>query len=523
MNRELSQEPAGRSYGLGDLATIFFRHKKKALAFSLSVITLATLVILFAPRKYRSEARLYLQVGRESVRLDPTATTGKTINLQQPGRDSEVATAMEMLNSRAIREQVVDRLTPEVVLGQSGTGQAEPNQVADTLLKPLRVAVGAIKNIDPISKREEAVIQIERNFEVDAEHESTIIALTYDAETPQLAQQVLSAIVDVYRDEHVRLHQTSGSRPFFEQQRDSLEQQLVEAQKSLREAKNEMGVGSIDSRRSTLEQRLASLELSRNGTVQSIAAAEARIAALKEHADAMPERLHTSTKSAPNTGADSLRSQLYALQVQLMNLEAKYSGDHPLVQSTRQQVEEAREMLGEEADSREETFTSINANQRALLLELAQVESAKAGHEAQLAELERQHATVLADTRKLNDDELRIQELDRAATIAQNNFYTYAQDLEHARVDEELSRLHISNVVDAQRATLAEKPVSPSKMLVGVLAMLLATAGTASLVLACEKFDSRIHNEDQVEHVLRLPVLAAVPEGRMYATAGGGK
>jgi capsular polysaccharide biosynthesis protein len=95
--------------------------------------------------------------------------------------------------------------------------------------------------------------------------------------------------------------------------------------------------------------------------------------------------------------------------------------------------------------------------------------------------------------------------------------------LEHARVDEELSRLHISNVVDAQHATLAEKPVSPSKMLVGVLAMLLATAGTASLVLACEKFDSRVHNEDQVENVLRLPVLAAVPEGRMYATAGGGK
>jgi capsular polysaccharide biosynthesis protein len=65
--------------------------------------------------------------------------------------------------------------------------------------------------------------------------------------------------------------------------------------------------------------------------------------------------------------------------------------------------------------------------------------------------------------------------------------------------------------------------VSPSKLLVVALSFLLATAGTAALVLACEKLDSRVHSEDQVESVLRLPVLAAVPEGRVYATAGAGR
>jgi uncharacterized protein involved in exopolysaccharide biosynthesis len=521
MNRELNQDAVNGGNGLGDLAAIFFRHKKKALFFSSSLVALATLIILFAPRKYRSEARLFLQVGRESVRLDPTATTGKTIALQQAGRDSEVATAIEVLYGRSILEQTVDRLTPEVVLGQAGTGQAKPNPVADAVLTPLRMAVAAIKNIDPISKREEAVIQLERNFEVDAEHESTVISLTYDAETAQLAQQIMDTIVDVYRQEHVRLHQTSGSKPFFEQQRDDLEQQLASAEQALRETKNRMGFASIESRRSTLERRLAAIELSRNGVMQSISAAEARITALAEHAQALPERLHTSTKQAPNTGADSLRSQLYGLQMQLMNLEAKFNKDHPLVAATQKQVDEAQQMLDGEADSREEIFESINTNQRALLLEQAQVESAQAGHIAQLAELDQQRAAVLAEMRKLNDDELEIQVLERNATIARTNFFGYAEKLEEARVDEELDRLNITNVVVAQQATLAEKPVSPSKMLVGALSLLLAIAGTAALVLACEKFDSRVHSEDQIESVLRLPVLAAVPEGRIYATAGG--
>jgi uncharacterized protein involved in exopolysaccharide biosynthesis len=519
MNREATQDAASAA-GLGDMAAVFFRHKKKALAFALLVFGLGTLIILFAPRKYRSEARLFLQVGRESVRLDPTATTGKTIALQQPGRDSEVATAIEVLHGRAILEATVDRLTPEVVLGEVGGGAAQPNPVADALLAPLRQAAGAIKNIDPISKREEAVIQLERNFEVDAEHESTILALTYDAETPQLAQQIMSTIVDVYRAEHARLHQTSGSKKFFAAQREALEHQLVAAEHALREAKNAMGVGSIESRRSTLEQRLASVELSRNGVIQSIAAAEARIAALNDHIADMPETVHTSTKVMPNTGADSLRSQLYGLQVQLMELEANYKPDHPLVQSTQAKVEEARQMLAAESGTRQESFESANSNQRALLLELAQVESGLAGHKAQLAELDRQQAEVLDAMRKLNDDELTIQQLERAYTLASTNFYGYAEDLEQARIDEELDRQQITNVAVAQKATLAEKPVSPSKMLVGALSLLLATAGTAALVLACEKLDSRVHTEDQIESVLRLPVLASVPEGRAYATAG---
>jgi uncharacterized protein involved in exopolysaccharide biosynthesis len=523
MNRELTSELAGRSVGLGDMAAIFFRHKKKALAFALTVVAMATLIILFAPRKYRSEARLFLQVGRESVRLDPTATTGKTIALQQAGRDSEVATAIEVLHSRAILEQTVDRLTPEVVLGETGGGAAAPNKAADTLLAPLRAVAGAIKNIDPISKREEAVIQLERNFEVDAEHGSTILALTYDAETPQLAEHVLNTIVDIYRSEHGRLHQTSGSKSFFADQRSELETQLTAAERSLREAKNRMGVGSVDSRRSTLENRLSSIANNRNGVIQTIAGAEARVTAITERASEMPERLHSSTKTAPNTGADSLRSQLYALEMELMQLEANHNAEHPLVVAARRQVDDARSRLGEESGTRQEMTESINTNQRALLLELAQTESELSGQRAQLAELDAQLAEVNAAMQKLNDDELEIRDLEREVKLAETNFFGYAEKLEEARVDEKLDQLNITNVAVAQPATLAEKPVSPSKLLVVALSFLLATAGTAALVLACEKLDSRVHSEDQVESVLRLPVLAAVPEGRVYATAGAGR
>jgi capsular polysaccharide biosynthesis protein len=83
-------------------------------------------------------------------------------------------------------------------------------------------------------------------------------------------------------------------------------------------------------------------------------------------------------------------------------------------------------------------------------------------------------------------------------------------------MDEALDSERITNVNQAQAATLAEKPISPSKVIVGAMTLLLASAGTVALVLGCEKLDSRVRTEEQVELLLQLPVLAAIPEGRRF-------
>jgi polysaccharide biosynthesis protein PslE len=512
---ERTIEAHGQSFGPRELASAFFRHKKKAAAFVLATLGVAALVILYAPRKYRSEAQLFLQVGRESIRLDPTATTGQTMALQQSGRDSEIATAVEVLKSRAIIEQAVDRLTPEVVLGEQAGG-AKSNQFLETVISPLVYALKAVKSIDPVSKREEAVTAIKDNFWVDAEFDSTVIVLTYDGKTPQLAQQVVQAIVEVYEDTHVRLHQTAGSKPFFEQQRSLLAEQLASAEAALRDAKNQAGLASVDARRDTLEKRLADIELARNTTIQRAAAAEALSAALSDRIAAMPERVHATTRKVPNTGTDALRTELYALEVQLLDLEAKYQAEHPLVVAARSQLADAKAAIDNATEEREESEDALNENQRSLALDLARTDAEAASLRAQLAELDGQRAATTADVKQLNDLELKVDKLERDVTLASTNYFRYCEAFEQARMDAELSDEEITNVNVVQNATLMEKPVSPSKLVVAALSLVLAAAGSTALVLVCERFDSRLRTETQVEQALRLPVLAAVPEGRAY-------
>lgn len=42
------------------------------------VMTIAAVVVIFMPRAYRSQAKLFVRLGRENAALDPTASFGQS-------------------------------------------------------------------------------------------------------------------------------------------------------------------------------------------------------------------------------------------------------------------------------------------------------------------------------------------------------------------------------------------------------------------------------------------------------------
>lgn len=68
----------------------------------------------------------------------------------------------------------------------------------------------------------------------------------------------------------------------------------------------------------------------------------------------------------------------------------------------------------------------------------------------------------------------------------------------------------------AQAPTLAEKPVSPSKLLVALGSMVLAVAGTAATVVGLEQINDRVRSEQSLEDATDAPLLAAIPESSAY-------
>jgi uncharacterized protein involved in exopolysaccharide biosynthesis len=465
---------------------IVSRHRKKLILCPLLVVLAGVLFFIFCPRTYRSEARLFLRLGRESVGIDPTATTGQTMPLYTADRKDEVKSAEEVFKSRSVVAQAVDQLGPDVVLGRSAAA-GKSNTVASTISKPIRILVNMMKSLDPISEREEAIITVERNLSVGAERQATVIVVQYQAQSPQLAQTICQAIVNAGRQEHMRAHRNEESRLFFSKQQERLREQLDQALDALRNAKNEMGLVDVEQRRQTLEAQYGAIALDRLSTNQKLATAQASIDDLKRQLAEIPERLVASKRSIPNEGADLLQDRFFELQVKSMDLRARYSDTHPLVVAVNDQLDEARKVLAEQAEQRMETTDDLNPIHRELSLEMKQQQSTVAGLKARLIELDEQKKFVLADLRALNQSELDLDRLGRDSDLARSKYEQYARNMEEALIDKELENQNISNIGEVQAATLAEKPVAPPRMLTVVGTFVLATVGTFALVVFAER------------------------------------
>ncbi|QDT68389.1 Chain length determinant protein [Planctomycetes bacterium MalM25] len=504
-----------------DVLEMLFRHKWKALLIPTCVIGLGLAIALFLPRTYRSEAKLALQVGRQSVNIDPTAQTGQQmIAIQQQGREGEVITAMDLLRSRGVVAKVVDKLGADYVLRGGPPGEGEPSAVAKavnaTVGEAARWAITQLKSIDPISREEEAIIEIEENLAVDAERDSILILVSYSTDSAIGAQQVLSTLIDVYQDEHLRIHRNDGSRLFFQQQEELHRGEYDTAMGAVRDAKDEMGVASVEARRQNLEAQLQATTLSRFEAESARSAALSAVKDLERQLSDMPERLIASKTSIPNEGADLMREQLYALQVRQADLKARYSDTHPLVVAVTRQVEEAEQVVDGESSVREETVDDVNPIHRQLTLNLKLKQSELASLDGRLKALVEQEKGVRTELEKINTNAVRLARLERDESLASRKYYRYADNLEQARIDEELERQKISSINIAQDPTLAEKPVSPSKAIVALASMALAFAGTFASILGFEQLNDKPRSESSLEQATGVPVLASIPDSAVH-------
>src|SRR5207249_3151700 len=110
-------EPGQSITSLRDLAPVVSRHRRKMGLFFLAVMAAVTVYVLYCPRIYRSQAKLFVRLGRENSTLDPTATVGQAPVVAVPqSRENELNTVIEIINSRVLLEKVVDSMGTQAIL-----------------------------------------------------------------------------------------------------------------------------------------------------------------------------------------------------------------------------------------------------------------------------------------------------------------------------------------------------------------------------------------------------------------------
>lgn len=492
---------------LRDIYRILFRHQKKAVCFFLLVSTATLLYAWLAPRNYWSEGKLFVRLGRENVGLDPTATLGQGPVVAVPQfREDEINSVVDLLRSRGLVEKVVDRMSPHVILNLPALSVHPVDGESSGL-----------------SMREQAILKLERSLDVSAVKKTNVIRVGYTAPNAELAQQIVSQLMDCYLAEHVRMNRTPRAHQFLDDQTRRVHEELATAESQLRDLQNQTGLASPREQRELLVKRISSLkeELSSTERLLESSIAEARLLRRSlSGVDNLQVTVRSNGLAIENKATEEVRRELYSLQMKEKEMLAKYTNEHYLVIQIQEQIAATREMLsafaGAPPTSNQEDGEATDGPDTGYAygespVELIEREPALAALAAKAESLRDQVRDAEHEMQAFNENGLKIAKLQREIDLLDASYRKYASNLEQSRIDDSMQAERISNLSVVQPATINHKPISPKRMLILIGGMLAAFGGAIGLAMVAEYIDHTCKTPEDVEYQLGIPTLATIP------------
>lgn len=517
----LKDDRSTRSLTMRDLVYVLFRHKWKMLLFFTSVFCLFVLVTVTSSPIYRSEAKLLLKVGRESVTLDPTASTGPVMHVTQ-SRLSEINSEIEILRGRDLIEQVVDSIGCDQLMMTSkaaGGGSSFKQQIKSLLSGPKKILKKCLM-VEPLSERKQVLLKVYDNLYVGADKDSNIIKISYTSKSPEMARQVVSKLIELSLEKHIAAYRTPGSYEFFVEQTAHLKQKLKASEEQLKALKNRVGINSIDQQQKNLLDRIQMVEIEKNTAVSDLASSNAKVKSLAEAIAEIPQTtVLEETTGYPSSGADAMREELFRLQLEEQKLLKSFSEDSRNVQSIRREIARAQELLKKEQD-RTQVTKGLSRSYEELNLAMLTEKAEQVALREKLASLHQQFEAARQQLAPLNEAAIQIAELTRDIATQEANLRRYSENLEQARIDDAMESQRISNISVVQGATLPIQSIRPRRLLNLGLGLFLGAFGAILLAIVSELMDHTVKTPQDIEEKLNLPTLGYVPRLRSFQLNG---
>ncbi len=492
----------GRSseISIRDVLHILFRQKWKMIIFFLAVFSTVAVVTFLSPNIYRSEATLLVRLGRESATLDPIITsTGQVIPVDH-SREADTSNELQTIKSRELVEKVVDTIGLDVFL------KAKPKEFKEVVLSG-----ETTKEVrQPSTGREKIIHDVMGNLKVEMVKGSNIIHLSYEGPSSELNQNVLNRLIDFYLEKHIAVHRSAGSYEFFNKQTGQLRDGLQKMEENLRKVKNKTGIVSPEDQRRALLTRINDLQKEIESTDSALAASKAKSLTTEKTLFDLPKEIVTE-RTDINYGVDMIRPKLYELKLREQDLLSRYNEKSVPVQEIRRQIAEAEALLVKEEASRVQIRKGPNEAYKQAETALISEKGIFSSLEAKSIILKEQLTNAKGELEILNDNEVKVLELQREINVQEANYRKYSQNLEQSRIEQALNMEKLSNISIVQQPTHQLRPVRPRIAFNLALAIFLGIFGGIGLAFFSEHLDHTIRRPEDVKERLKLPVLAAIP------------
>jgi protein tyrosine kinase modulator len=442
------------------------------------------------------------------ARILPAKYTSQTLVLVQPPTVSpNIVEPVDLLDIgqrlASLQQELLSRTRLEPIIRQLGLF---PNDIHDRPMDELVERLQKDIEVSPVHAMAETRADNLPGFYVDV-----------TMANPQTAQQVCTAITSMFIAESLRLQNQRSV-----QTTDFLSQQLADAKTNLDAQDSKLAafklryIGTLPDEAQTNLSILNGLNTQLDSVTQSLARAQQD----KSFAESLLTQQRAAWQEAQSGhNPETFEQQLAALQTNLVNLRARYTDDYPDVIKTKADIAALRKQI---AESDQETVAAETPKVKKAVVEPASITQLR--------------SQVLSDQQIIADDthaqeklksqievyenrvqssplvEQKYKELTRGYQTALDNYNDLLKKKETSVMSGDLTRQQQGeqfSILDP--ANLPDTPSFPNpvKFTLGGLAGGLALG--LGLTFLLEMRDTSMRSEQDVEFVLRLPVLAMIP------------
>ena len=468
-------------YAPTDFVTLLWRERWLMLAVFAAIFLIGAAFSITLKKTYTASSSLFVRLGQEYV-YEPRA--GDAARGAVPDVDQVIQSESEILGSGELRERVIRKI---------GFASMFP-EAADKYLRAT-----------PEGKRKlvaEGRDSVGRNLKIETAPDNSIIRLSYQHRSPEMAEKVLNTLLEEYLIYRRSLLIGPGNNA-LQRQRDLFEQQLSETDTAYQTFLQTNDIGDFAAQKIALNQLQAQVESQKYATEAQLQDRQGRLASITA------ELARTAPESVLYRDVDtSAASKLAQLKLDREGLLARYRPNADPVRDINAQIAQLEQGMasgrtageGARRSGPNPIWQTLQSTRNDLSAEVAALQQSLSAYSLQVQEVN-QRLLRLAQL------EPTFNQLSRDRDVLSSNVRDFTVKEQQDEAQRQMSAEASDNIRIVQRAVAPSQGKSLKKPIL-VLAFLFAAFTAACAGLVRMLLRPGLQTPASASRTLGLPVLA---------------
>ena len=479
------------------LADYYYLLRKRAwlIASILFLTVILTAIFTFTMKPvYQATARILID--RESTRSPLTGEQMESENYIS--QQLTFRTHFKVITSRPVLEKVIDQIDLEDESLKPGLIGEITSTIKSNLKRLLRTIFQKPEVPSPLSPEDaalaEKVEQLAAKVEIEEVRDTRLLNIRVEDHNPLVARDLANTIANTYilYDSGTRLESSRKMVDWLSKELYGMKKKVEDAEKDLLAFKERENIFSIEGRQKINVQKIEEMNADYLKARSERLVVEARIKELKKF---ISEGVGKDVRNIPsflkNDLLETLYTELLNTEVEYRRISGVYRQKHPEMIKVTSKIAELRNKIQQQI---QKAMDNVEAERAVLAAREEALQGAISSYESEAIDTNRK--------------EVQYSILDREVQTNKELYKTLLTKVKEANVTDEVTKTNL-RLVEPASAPL--KPVRPKKALNLILSIVLGLFTGVGLAFFLEYLDQTVHNKEEVDRYLQLPVLAEVP------------